>query len=57
MAGVGWTLQDYLKFGGKNHCLPLPSGHRLYLHANRQVAICNAIAMAKEGDMVVSSQI
>ncbi|KAK4769290.1 hypothetical protein SAY86_027440 [Trapa natans] len=53
LAGVGWGVQDYLKFGEKNHYVPLSNGHKLFVHVNRQVAIRAAVAMAEEGDMVV----
>ncbi|KAK8533110.1 hypothetical protein V6N12_076391 [Hibiscus sabdariffa] len=53
LAGVGWTMQDYLKHGENDYHPPLPNGHQLYVHQNRRVAIRNAIAMGEEGDMIV----
>ncbi|KAM1294654.1 hypothetical protein ACFX2H_014549 [Malus domestica] len=54
LAGVGWTMQDYLKHGKNDYYPPLANGHRLFLHDIRRVAICCAVAMGEEGDMVVS---
>lgn len=54
LAGVGWTVQDYLKYGENDCYPPLPNDHELFLHDNRQVAIRAAVTMAEEGDMVVS---
>lgn len=56
LAGVGWTMQDYLKHGENDYYPPLPNGHRLFLHDIRRVAVRCAVAMGEEGDMVVSSQ-
>ncbi|KAJ9147945.1 hypothetical protein P3X46_030057 [Hevea brasiliensis] len=53
LAGVGWTMQDYLKYGENDYYPPLPSGHRLFLHDIRRVAVRCAVAMGEEGDMVV----
>ncbi|XP_073125403.1 UDP-N-acetylmuramoyl-L-alanyl-D-glutamate--2,6-diaminopimelate ligase MurE homolog, chloroplastic [Henckelia pumila] len=53
LAGVGWTMQDYLKYGENDYYPPLPNGHRLFLHDIRLVAVRCAIAMGEEGDMVV----
>lgn len=54
LAGVGWTMQDYLKHGENDYYPPLPNGHRLFLHDIRRVAVRCAVAMGEEGDMVVS---
>lgn len=54
LAGVGWTMQDYLKYGENDYYPPLPNGHRLFLHDIRRVAVRCAVAMGEEGDMVVS---
>lgn len=54
LAGVGWTMQDYLKYGENDYYPPLPNGHRLFLHDIRRVAVRAAVAMGEEGDMVVS---
>ncbi|GAB4834422.1 hypothetical protein Ancab_032678 [Ancistrocladus abbreviatus] len=53
LAGVGWTMQDYLKHGENDYYPPLPNGHRLFLHDIRRVAVRCAVAMGEEGDMVV----
>ncbi|XP_043716911.1 UDP-N-acetylmuramoyl-L-alanyl-D-glutamate--2,6-diaminopimelate ligase MurE homolog, chloroplastic isoform X2 [Telopea speciosissima] len=53
LAGVGWTMQDYLKHGENDYYPPLPNGHRLFLHDIRRVAVRAAVAMGEEGDMVV----
>lgn len=53
LAGVGWTMQDYLKHGENDYYPPLPNGNRLFLHDIRRVAVRCAVAMGEEGDMVV----
>ncbi|KNA24405.1 hypothetical protein SOVF_015550 [Spinacia oleracea] len=53
LAGIGWTMQDYLKHGENDYYPPLPNGHRLFLHDIRRVAVRCAVAMGEEGDMVV----
>lgn len=53
LAGVGWTMQEYLKYGENDYYPPLPNGHRLFLHDIRRVAVRAAVAMGEEGDMVV----
>ncbi|CAK9141897.1 unnamed protein product [Ilex paraguariensis] len=45
LAGVGWTMQDYLKHGENDYYPPLPNGHRLFLHDIRRVAVRCAVAM------------
>ncbi|KAG0474624.1 hypothetical protein HPP92_014310 [Vanilla planifolia] len=53
LSGVGWTIKDYLQFG-QSDCYPsLPNNHRIFLHEIRRVALRAAIAMGKEGDIVV----
>lgn len=54
LAGVGWTMQEYLKYGENDYYPPLPNGHRLFLHDIRRVAVRAAVAMGEEGDVVVS---
>lgn len=54
LAGVGRTMQDYLKYEENGYYPPLPNGHQLFVHSTRRVAIRSAIAMGKEGDMIVS---
>lgn len=53
LVGVGWTMQDYLKYGENDYYPPLPNGHRLFLHDIRRVAVRAAVAMGEEGDIVV----
>lgn len=54
LAGVGWSMQDYLKHGENDYYPPLSNGHRLFLHDIRRVAVRCAVAMGEEGDVVVS---
>ncbi|XP_062029700.1 UDP-N-acetylmuramoyl-L-alanyl-D-glutamate--2,6-diaminopimelate ligase MurE homolog, chloroplastic [Rosa rugosa] len=53
LAGIGWTMQEYLKHGENDYYPPLPNGHRIFLHDIRRVAVRCAVAMGEEGDMVV----
>ncbi|CAJ1937416.1 unnamed protein product [Sphenostylis stenocarpa] len=53
LSGVGWSMQDYLKYGENDYYPPLPNGHRLFLHDIRRVAVRAAVAMGEEGDVVV----
>ncbi|KAK3227493.1 hypothetical protein Dsin_007355 [Dipteronia sinensis] len=53
LAGVGWTMQEYLKHGENDYYPPLPNGNRIFLHDIRRVAVRCAVAMGKEGDIVV----
>ncbi|NP_001266012.1 hop-interacting protein THI138 isoform X1 [Solanum lycopersicum] len=53
LAGVGWTMQDYLKYGENDYYPPLPNGHRLFVHDIRRVAVRCGVAMGEEGDIVV----
>ncbi|WJX53959.1 hypothetical protein P8452_39897 [Trifolium repens] len=53
LAGIGWTMQEYLKYGENDYYPPLPNGHRLFLHDIRRVAVRAAVAMGEEGDVVV----
>ncbi|PKA53030.1 hypothetical protein AXF42_Ash002011 [Apostasia shenzhenica] len=53
LAGVGWTVNDYLRFGESDCYPPLPNNHRIFVHENRRVAVRAAVAMGREGDMVV----
>ncbi|KAL3619281.1 hypothetical protein CASFOL_036851 [Castilleja foliolosa] len=53
LAGVGMTMQDYLKHGENDYYPPLANGHRLFLHDIRRVAVRCAVAMGEEGDVVV----
>ncbi|MQL90721.1 hypothetical protein Taro_023332, partial [Colocasia esculenta] len=53
LAGVGWTMQDYLRHGENDYYPPLPNGCRLFLHDIRRIAVRAAVAMGEEGDVVV----
>ncbi|XP_020080042.1 uncharacterized protein LOC109703730 [Ananas comosus] len=53
LAGVGWTMHDYVHYCKNDYYPPLPNGHRLFVHDNRRVAVRAAIAMAEKGDIVV----
>ncbi|GKB58054.1 UDP-N-acetylmuramoyl-L-alanyl-D-glutamate--2,6-diaminopimelate ligase MurE homolog, chloroplastic [Tanacetum coccineum] len=53
LAGIGWTMQDYLKHQADDYHPPLPNGHRVFLHDIRRVAVRSAVAMGEEGDIVV----
>lgn len=53
LAGVGWTMQDYLRWGDDDYYPPLPNGHRLFVYDIRSIAIRAAVAMGAEGDAVV----
>ncbi|XP_073012708.1 UDP-N-acetylmuramoyl-L-alanyl-D-glutamate--2,6-diaminopimelate ligase MurE homolog, chloroplastic-like [Typha latifolia] len=53
LAGVGWTMHDYVQYCKNNRYPSLANAHRLFVHDNRRVAIRAAVAMAKEGDVVV----
>ena len=55
LAGVGMTIQDYLKHGKNDYYPPLPNDCRLFLHDIRRVAVRAAVAMGEEGDTVVGS--
>ena len=55
LAGVGMTIQDYLKHGKNDYYPPLPNGCRLFLHDIRRVAVRAAVVMGEEGDTVVGS--
>nr|CAD1821010.1 unnamed protein product [Ananas comosus var. bracteatus] len=52
LAGVGWTMHDYVHYCKNDYYPPLPNGHRLFVHDNRRVAVRAAIAMAEKGDIV-----
>ncbi|CAA7390881.1 unnamed protein product [Spirodela intermedia] len=53
LAGVGMTMQDYLRHGENDYYPPLPNGCRLFVHDIRRVAVRAAVAMGEEGDTVV----
>uniref|UniRef100_A0A0D9XM62 Mur ligase central domain-containing protein n=1 Tax=Leersia perrieri TaxID=77586 RepID=A0A0D9XM62_9ORYZ len=52
LAGVGWTMEEYLKYGANDYYPPLPNGHRIFLHDIRRVAVRAAVAMGEQGDVV-----
>nr|GEZ92478.1 UDP-N-acetylmuramoyl-L-alanyl-D-glutamate--2,6-diaminopimelate ligase MurE homolog, chloroplastic [Tanacetum cinerariifolium] len=53
LAGIGWTMQDYLKHQADDYHPPLPNGHRVFFQDIRRVAVRSAVAMGEEGDIVV----
>lgn len=53
LVGIGWTMEEYLKYGANDYYPPLPNGHRLFLHDIRRVAVRAAVAMGEQGDVVV----
>ncbi|KAJ7555517.1 hypothetical protein O6H91_05G042600 [Diphasiastrum complanatum] len=53
LAGVGWSLEEYLSHGEKKHYPPLRNGHRIFVHDLRRIAVRAAVAMGEEGDAVV----
>lgn len=53
LAGVGWTMQDYLRWGDDDYYPPLRNGHRLFVYDIRSIAIRAGVAMGEEGDAVV----
>eukprot|EP00850_Spirogloea_muscicola_P011763 SM000074S21673 [mRNA] locus=s74:214947:219012:- [translate_table: standard] len=53
LAGVGWTMEEYLKMGEEDYYPPLPNGHRLFVYDIRSIAVRAAVAMGEEGDAVV----
>ncbi|KAL3681442.1 hypothetical protein R1sor_024398 [Riccia sorocarpa] len=53
LAGVGWSMEEYLKWGETDYYPPLPNGHRLYVYDIRTIAVRAGVAMGEEGDAVV----
>ncbi|GLJ22449.1 hypothetical protein SUGI_0422530 [Cryptomeria japonica] len=53
LAGVGWTMEEYLKYNADDCYPPLPNGHRLFVYDIRSVAVRAGVAMGEEGDAVV----
>ncbi|WOL05398.1 hypothetical protein Cni_G14126 [Canna indica] len=53
LAGVGFTTEEYLQKGGNNGHQKLANGCTLLVHEDRRVALQTAIAMGKEGDIIV----
>ncbi|KAG2539528.1 hypothetical protein PVAP13_9NG479700 [Panicum virgatum] len=56
LAGVGWTMEEYLKHGANDYYPPLQNGHRLFLHDIRRVAVRAAVAMGEQGDVVITGK-
>ncbi|WOL05399.1 hypothetical protein Cni_G14127 [Canna indica] len=55
LAGVGFTMEEYLQKGGNNGHQKLANGCTLLVHEDRRVALQTAIAMGKEGDIIVAA--
>lgn len=53
LAGVGWSMKEYLEHGEKDYYPPLRNGHRLFVYDVRPIAVRAAVAMGEEGDAVV----
>ncbi len=53
LAGVGWSMEEYVKWGHDDYYPPLPNGHRLFVYDIRSIAVRAAVAMGEEGDAVV----
>lgn len=54
LAGVGWSMEEYCKWGEDDYYPPLPNGHRLFCYEIRTIAVRAGVAMGEEGDAVVS---
>lgn len=54
LAGVGWSVEEYLEYNQAGVIPPLDNGNHLYVYDIRGIAIRAAIAMAQDGDAVVS---
>nr|GFB60724.1 UDP-N-acetylmuramoyl-L-alanyl-D-glutamate--2,6-diaminopimelate ligase MurE homolog, chloroplastic [Tanacetum cinerariifolium] len=52
LAGIGWTMQDYLKHQADDYHPPLPNGHRVFFQDIRRVVVRSAVSMGKEVDIV-----
>ncbi|BBN15581.1 UDP-N-acetylmuramoyl-L-alanyl-D-glutamate--2,6-diaminopimelate ligase [Marchantia polymorpha subsp. ruderalis] len=53
LAGVGWSMEEYLKWGESDYYPPLPNGNRLFVYDIRTIAVRAGVAMGEEGDAVV----
>lgn len=53
LAGVGLTMQDYVQLTHDKNYAQLNNGCQLLVHDLRRVALQAAIAMGKEGDIIV----
>lgn len=54
LAGVGWSMEEYCKWGEEDYYPPLPNGNRLFVYDIRTIAVRAGVAMGEEGDAVVS---
>jgi hypothetical protein len=54
LAGVGWSMDEYCKWGEEDYYPPLPNGNRLFVYDIRTIAVRAGVAMGEEGDAVVS---
>ncbi|KAI5056527.1 hypothetical protein GOP47_0028345 [Adiantum capillus-veneris] len=53
LAGIGWTMKEYLQHGDRDYYPPLKNGNRLFLFHHRGIAVRAAVAMGEEGDAVI----
>ncbi|KAL2620462.1 hypothetical protein R1flu_000667 [Riccia fluitans] len=53
LAGVGWSMEEYLKWGESDYYPSLPNGNRLFVYDIRTIAVRAGVAMGEEGDAVV----
>lgn len=53
LAGVGWSMKEYLEHGERDYYPPLRNGHRVFLYDDRAIAVRAAVAMGEEGDAVI----
>ncbi|MCO5548638.1 hypothetical protein L7F22_002097 [Adiantum nelumboides] len=53
LAGVGWTMKEYLQHSDRDYYPPLRNGNRLFLYHHRGIAVRAAVAMGEEGDAVI----
>ncbi|CAL9177732.1 unnamed protein product [Musa hybrid cultivar] len=53
LAGVGYTMQESSPHGGNKIYPKLPNGCTLLVNEDRRVALQAAIAMGKEGDIII----
>lgn len=53
LAGVGWSMEEYCKWGEEDYYPPLPNGNRLFVYDIRTIAVRAGVAMGEEGDAVV----
>ncbi|XP_024517730.1 UDP-N-acetylmuramoyl-L-alanyl-D-glutamate--2,6-diaminopimelate ligase MurE homolog, chloroplastic [Selaginella moellendorffii] len=53
LAGVGWSMDEYLKCGERSYYPPIWNGNRVFVYDLRKIAVRAAVAMGEEGDAVV----